>query len=625
MRIIIFILLSCIFADALPQDLPQKATKTNISDVTVFIEGAQIKRKKQIELTAGKTMIRFVDLSPFIDAKSIQVKADGNLVVLSVTHQQNFTDKPAKPKEIIGLESQLEEIEDKINLENTYLAILNEELAFLQANRDIGGKNQALSVTSLQEASDFYRTRLTALKLKGIEREKTLTDLKKQKDDIESQTLVLAANKEFPSGEILVTVDAKTNTSASFEVSYLVGNCGWFPSYDIRANSITEPVELVYKANVRQDTKVDWNNVKLSFSSSDPNVSGRAPELRTYFLDYNILPPVYRNIQMVSGRVFDRNNDPLPGTTVAIQGTTVGTVTDSEGRYMLSIPANAGYVTFSFIGFKEKTVPISGQIMNITMEEETLKMDEVVVVGYGVQKKNMLTGSIAGVATQNLQPVPEVRGAATLPVPSVQVEKQTSVSFEIEAPYTIRSDNKSFAVDMEVYRIPAVYQYFSVPKIDKDAFLTAGIPEYEQYNLLEGEANVFFEGTFVGKTLVDLRSSSDTLQLSFGRDKNVSVSREKVKDYKTKQSIGNKKEESRVWQLSVKNNKKQDINMVLLDQLPVSTSEEIEVEVQQISGAKRNNETGELKWEFTLAPSAKKDVELKYTVKYPKSKTLVVE
>jgi hypothetical protein len=625
MKTIIFVLLSCIFADALAQEAPQKTIKSTISDVTVFIEGAQVTRKKQIELTSGKTLIRFVDLSPFIDEKSIQIKAEGNLVVLSVTHQQNFTDKPAKSAEMLGLESQLKEIEDKINLGNTYLAILNEELAFLQANRDIGGKNQALNVTSLQEASDFYRTRLTALKLKGIEREKTLTDLKKQKADIENQSLVLAANKEFPSGEILVTVDAKTNTSASFEISYLVGNCGWFPSYDIRSNSITEPVELVYKANVRQDTKVDWNNVKLSFSSSDPNVSGRAPELRTYFLDYNTPPPVYRNIQMVSGRVLDSNNDPLPGTTVTIQGTTIGTVTDTEGRYMLSIPANAGYVTFSFIGFKEKTVPISGQIMNITMEEETLRLDEVVVVGYGVQKKSMITGRNTGVATQNLQPVPKVREATTLPVPSVQVEKQTSVSFEIKAPYTIRSDNKSFAVDMEVYRIPAVYQYFSVPKIDKDAFLIAGIPEYEQYNLLEGEANVFFEGTFVGKILVDVRSASDTLQLSFGRDKNVSVSREKVKDYKTKQSIGNKKEESREWQLSVKNNKKQDINIVLLDQVPVSTSEEIEVEVQQISGAKRNNETGELKWEFTLSPSAKKDLELKYTVQYPKTKTLIVE
>jgi len=625
MKTILFFLLSCICIHSSSQDMQQKMIKTDVSEVTVFIEGAQITRKKQIELGPGKTVIKFVDLSPFIDAKSVQVKADGELVVLSVTHQQNFLDKPAKSQEVIQLESQLKEIEDKINLENTHLSILNEELAFLQANRDIGGKNQATSITSLQEASDFYRTRLTALKLKGIEREKTLADLKKEKADIENQFQVLSTKKEFPSGEILVTADAKRNTSASFEISYVVGNCGWFPSYDIRANSIMEPVELIYKANVRQDTKVDWNHVRLSFSSSDPNVSGRAPELKTYILDYHILPPVYKNIQMVSGRVSDRNNDPLPGATVSIPGTTIGTVTDAEGKYLLSIPANAGYMIFSFIGFKEKTLPISGQVMNVTMEEEKMNLEEAVVVGYGVQKKRDVTGSIAGVASQDLQSSPKVRGMATLPVPSVQVEKQTAVSFEIKAPYTVKSDNKSFAVDMEVYSLPAIYQYYSVPKIDKDAFLIARVPEYEQYNLLEGEANVFFEGTFVGKTLMDVRSASDTLQISLGRDKNVSVSREKVKDYKTRQFIGNKKEESRAWQLSVKNNKKQNINMVLLDQVPVSTSEEIEVEVQQISGAKRNHETGELRWEFSLAPSAKQDLELKYTVKYPKSKSLIVE
>jgi uncharacterized protein (TIGR02231 family) len=178
---------------------------------------------------------------------------------------------------------------------------------------------------------------------------------------------------------------------------------------------------------------------------------------------------------------------------------------------------------------------------------------------------------------------------------------------------------------MEFYDLPAFYQYYCVPKIDKDAFLIANIIDWEKYNLLEGEANVFFEDTYVGKTLMDVRYASDTLEISLGRDKNVSVDREKVKDFTDKQFIGSKKEETREWITTVKNNKNQAINMILLDQVPVSTIEEIEVNIQNVSGAKHDIETGEIKWEFELEPSNKKEFELKYSVKYPKFRNLIVE
>src|SRR5690606_429416 len=124
-----------------------------------------------------------------------------------------------------------------------------------------------------------------------------------------------------------------------------------------------------------------------------------------------------------------------------------------------------------------------------------------------------------------------------------------------------RSDNKSYTVDMESYELPASFQYYCVPKIDRDAFLIARIVDWEKYNLLEGEANVFFEDTYVGKSLLDVRYASDTLEISMGRDKKVAVNREKLKDFTTKQFIGNKKEETRTWKTTVKNNKTRPISM----------------------------------------------------------------
>ena len=178
---------------------------------------------------------------------------------------------------------------------------------------------------------------------------------------------------------------------------------------------------------------------------------------------------------------------------------------------------------------------------------------------------------------------------------------------------------------MVVYQLPAFFKYYSVPKIEKEAYLIANITDWEKYNLLEGEANIFFEGTFVGKSLLDVRFASDTLQLSLGKDKNVIVNREKEKDFETRQFIGSKKEESKSWKITVKNNKSQEINMVILDQSPVSKLEEIEVNIQNVSGGKLNKESGEVKWEFTLKPMEKKEFDLKYSVKYPKSRNLTIE
>jgi hypothetical protein len=614
------ILFCLLFTSVYSQNIDVEEIKTDVKEVTVFLKNAQITREKSVDIVSGENHLKFINLSPFIDAKSIQIKANGAVTVISVNHQQNYLDTFQKEKELIDLESKLEELKTKIELENTYLEILTEELAFLKENRNISGKNEVLTVTNLKETATFYSTKLTSIKLKEIERNKTLYDLKKVKFDIENQIKTISSKKEYPTSEIVVKVNSKSNTKANFELSYLVENAGWFPSYDIRAKNVNEPIELIYKANVKQDTKIDWKNVKLNLSTGNPDISGVAPELKTYYLNYNIAPPVYSIVSnSVSGVVSDSENV-LPGATVVVKGTTIGTTTDFDGKYSLTIPNGARELEFSFLGFQKKIVPINNAIMNIVLQEDATNLDEIVVVGYGSKRKQsmnqMLKGTVAGV---------QIRGAASIEIPMDQVEKQTTVDFEIKIPYSIKSDNKSYAVDITNYILPAKYQYYSVPKINKNAFLIANISDWEKYNLLEGEANIFFEETFIGKSLLDVRYAKDTLQISLGIDKNIQIEREKITNFTSKKFIGTRKEELRNWKINVKNTKSQAISMMIFDQVPVSTNDEIKVEILSTSEAKHDSETGELKWIFKLNPKETKTFDVKYAVKYPKNKTLFLE
>ena len=142
---------------------------------------------------------------------------------------------------------------------------------------------------------------------------------------------------------------------------------------------------------------------------------------------------------------------------------------------------------------------------------------------------------------------------------------------------------------------------------------------------MEGEANIFFEGTYIGKSLMDVRYITDTLEISLGIDKKVSVNRQKIKDFTEKQFIGNKKIEIREWEISIKNNKNESINMIVLDQVPIATSEDISIDTENISGGKLNEKNGEVQWDFSLEPAQEIKFSLKYTAKYAKSRNLILE
>lgn len=194
-----------------------------------------------------------------------------------------------------------------------------------------------------------------------------------------------------------------------------------------------------------------------------------------------------------------------------------------------------------------------------------------------------------------------------------------NAEFELKGTFDLPSDGKPYLADVLENQLAASFQYISVPKMDKNAFLISKVTGWEDLNLVEGPVNIYFGNAFVGQSYLSTSNVSDTLEISLGRDKNIMITRNKIKNFSSSTLMGNKKKETFSYELIVRNNKKTAANIVLYDQIPVSQNSEIEVETIEISKANIETATGKLWWNMQLNPGETKKVIITYAIRYPKT------
>ncbi len=510
---------------------PDKPVDSKITDVTVFLNKAQVSRTVKTKVETGKTNLIVTGLSSQLDPQSVQVSGKGSIVILGTSHRQNYLNEFNLPKPLRMLKDSVETLQRQLILEQSQKEILNKEEQMLLSNQKIGGTNQNLTVAELKAMADFYRTRLSDIvssRMKQDEKMKKLNErIARLNAQINSQNELYRRN----TSELVVSVSAEAATNVELQVRYVVANAGWSPVYDLRAIDTKNPVQLSYKANVFQSTGEEWNNVKLKLSTANPNLSGQKPELYSWYLDF-YYPQVY----------------------------------DMAKRKSMAAAPAAVY------------------------RAEAKVADE------------------------------ELAEAITVADYVTTIQTSLNTEFDIALPYTVASSAKPVVVDIRSYDMKADYIYSVAPKLDMDAFLMARATGWEEFNLLPGEANIFFEGTFVGKSFIDPNNIKDTLAVSLGRDKRIVVKREKLKDLTSKNFIGSSRKESYTWEISVRNTKADAVKIIIEDQVPVSQNTQIEVTTLDLGGAKYTKDTGKLMWELELKPNETRKLVYKFDVKYPKDK-----
>ncbi|MBQ3656756.1 MAG: mucoidy inhibitor MuiA family protein [Bacteroidales bacterium] len=601
--------------------------ETKIKTVTVYRNGALVERSGKLNLQKGDNTLYLNALSTELDPNTLRIGLENkNVKILSVKHEIVVVDNENAQKKNVSADKRIAVIKDSLAYLKAQTLILADEEDLIRQNRNIGGQQNGVSTAELKAMTDFYKKELSEIAVKKITVNKKIQNYK---DEIlkllqEKQARQKDLQKKDSRVKLILKSDvALSNVNVS--MSYIIFNASWEPFYEIRVDKTDKPLDLVYGAHIKQSSTEDWNEVKLTVSTGDPSIGNNAPE---FFPMY--LPPTRRpntnkkwtppTSNLVYGTVTDDNYEPLPGVTVMETGTSTGTITDIDGKFQLNMTDTHNTLTFSFIGF-ETAVEKAGENMQIVLKENVSQIDEVVVVGYGVAKKS----SFADDFVAEYKPREITYDEPEKMIPLELSDTQTATEFKIDVPYTIPSDGKVYDVSMLTYHIDSDYRYSCLPRQSTDVFLLADLKNFSDYPILKGNAYVYFDNVYQGECEIAPDFAADTFSISVGRDKDIAVNRQAVKEFTSKKFIGSNVKVVKCFEITVKNNKKSSVDVVVTDQYPLPKYSDIKVEVIDKGGAEQDSEKGKLTWKLNLAAGEKKVLRFSYEVKYPKSYTFSVE
>ncbi len=537
-----------------------------MNNATVYFGyGAELTHASKIKVDANTKIIVVNNLSTQIDANSLQISVPEDVALLS----QRYAIFYPKPAPVAKLK-EVERMEDSITLLQKEIGRIDNLIVI---DQEILTKTGVLIETTISTSGNKTVTSDEVLKLleyynAKIEKSKTNIYNHRQNINAQNQKIADIRNRiaeintvtpvqKKPYGQVFLQVICRKAAEIPVDLSYYTANAGWTAIYDVRVNSKTNKVKMIYKASLTQTTGVDWKKAKLTLSTGTPNFGVTAPVLSPWYLQLYV-PGLYTDLQRRAA-----------------------------------------------VGNAQRNVVQS-------YRNDKALQEEVVVTAQGLERQKKELGySVSTIDPSNLQQYTTLN------------EGQLNTNFEIDLPYDIDSDGQLHSVTIKEQEINCILKNYAVPRVDKDAYLLAEVADWQNLDLLPGDANIIMDDTYIGRSTIDPNTTADTLNLSLGRDKRISVKRSVVKEQSSLKTSGKESKQIFTYELIVKNNKLTDVNLLLKDQYPLSNIKEVTVSLDEEGGAMVNAETGVLTWKVDLKPGESKKLRFSYTVKYPKDQKIV--
>ena len=557
----------------------QKKVDNKISKVTVFLSGAQVYRKGDFYINPGVTKLIFEGVSPYIDKNSIQARGNGEYSIMDVifeTHyptptqvaqpqQQEMPDKVKK--QIKYLNDSIADYQFKLEEIKSRKEVYTMERNMLLNNGTVKGSGKVNdSIPLLKDAMEFFRQKMTEINME-------LFQLKKKESNYNSDL-------------------SKMNSRLS-----VLNN--WKAHNRVVHKPAPGPIyRIVVTVNAERATK---GRLEIGYLVSQagwkPSYDLRAKNTHSP-VELNYKGEVYQN----TGN--DWNKVPLTLSTANPYAN--HTKPELTPLYVTYYTPGRSQ-TYNKILDAKKEAYAKNYAVSVQEDEEVL-----LSVNHG-------TAPSGGISNYQYQLNQQAKDASTYTVVS---ENMISAEYKINLPYSIASNNEKHIVAVTKKSLKADYNLALVPKLDKNAFLVANVVDWDDLNLVPAQARIYYDGTYIGKSYINPTGMEDTLKLAMGRDNSISAVRKKLKDKSKDKTIGDNRVRETHYEITIKSTHSYSLNLIVEDQVPISKTEDIKVEVLDIGKAEQNEYSGLVKWRFKLKGGGTEKLKLAYSVKYDKNKAL---
>lgn len=609
--------------------------KSEVEKVTVFFRGAQLFAFSNLNLRPGEHYLRIKGLPASIDPQSIKVDGHPDFLIHSVNHMALNNQGSSNPR-IKALKQKQIELNFSYNQLLREYKVYQTEKKILLENSKLSNGSQSMTAAQISAAADMFRQRLFNINKEQERIEVALGKIEKEdlkvSEELNSEVFI----KQKKSVDLIVKLECEKPFRGKLKFSYFCSLAGWTPTYDIRVQDLKSPLELIYKAAIYQTTGLNWQNVHLTLSTENPEQSQVAPELKTWTLPTSEQSSRYqkpRPASRLDGIVQNEDNERVPFARVRIysnnqliyQGNT-----DTLGQFSIKPLAHGQYIVYvDHLAYKSQSRSFSTTASTPDIQIILKEKRESALIQKAKSSNITVAKDIQNMAVRDLTSI-AVMGNKTrkvnVPIMASSVSSDISnLRYEISKKQDIPSDGKDYIINMVSSSVSADFNYVVVPKIDPRAYLNAQIVNWEELHLLSGPARLYLSGSYVGSTFIDPSTTSDTLQLSLGIDKGISIQRKLGKQVKGGGLFGGDILKEMNWEIEVRNLKSEAIKVLIFDQIPVSDKKYITVKTLDLGNAKLEPKTGEMQWILDLPANSSKNVQFSYQVIYPEKVSVYID
>lgn len=506
-----------------------------LNQATIFLRGAELENSTTLNLPAGQSEVVLSNVANNIDPKSLSISLDNDDVVINTINVKKIPIAPSYPSAITVLMEKQRDLNKRIEELNININVGDEQIALLKDQSFFGyGETQSLEQSS--QKFDFISKKMTSILNQQKMAREEIAELTEKLEELSRQLEIDMPIIAKEKTQIVLSLGTSKNLTSKMRISYITPDAGWSPAYDIRSQGMGKPILLTYKADVIQNTGLNWDKVKLVLTSTNPSLNITAPTLSPWYL------ALY--------------ND------------------------------NAK--------FRSKSM---------SMDMAAPVVPSPALMGEESYEKQLNKGVTRYVTTNN---------------------NGINLSHTIALPYTLKNSTETNTLVINQKEVTADYRYLTTPKLVEEVYLQAEVKDWENSNLLNGRANIYYMNSFVGNTYINTNELTELLNIPLGIDKNIQISRinnEKIR--KEPIFIGTTIEQKESYTIKVRNTYDTPVKVTIYDQLPLSQENNINVANADYKDGVLDKDTGEIEWSITLGAKQEKSLPLNYTLSYPKNRQVM--